>query len=245
MPPAAGDSLRWPVVPDAAPSRPLPVIAGRSLTKRFGDFVAVDAIDFEVRQGEFFGFLGPNGAGKTSTMRMIGCVSPVSGGELSVLGLDPRTDGPAIRARLGVVPQEDTLDIDLTVHDLYRDGFPHALFGELREQHPVWRHRRATLKRAPDGIEFWVVLGHPELQTLARDWRTFSSLDGASISPTGDEQRGHTLVSADPPNHSRMRKLISSGFTPRPRSTAIRIRSPTPSRSSTSNGLRSSTPCSR
>ncbi len=107
------------------------------------------------------------------------------------------------------------LDIDLTVHDLYRSGFPHELFRELRDEHPVWRHPRATLKRSPEGIEFWVVLGHPELQALARDWRTFSSLDGASLSPTGDEQRGHTLVSADPPNHSRMRKLISSGFTPR------------------------------
>ncbi len=107
------------------------------------------------------------------------------------------------------------LDVDLTGHDLYRAGFPHQLFGELRAEHPVWRHPHTTLTRAPDGMEFWVVLGHPELQALARDWRGFSSLDGASISPTGEEQRGHTLVSADPPGHSRMRKLISSGFTPR------------------------------
>ena len=107
------------------------------------------------------------------------------------------------------------LDVDLTRHDLYRDGFPHQLFRELREEHPVWRHPRTELTRSPDGIEFWVVLGHPELQALARDWRTFSSLDGASLSPTGDEQRGHTLVSADPPGHTRMRKLISAGFTPR------------------------------
>ena len=107
------------------------------------------------------------------------------------------------------------LDVDLTGHDLYRGGFPHELFRELRDEHPVWRHPHTTLTRSPEGMEFWVVLGHPELQALARDWRTFSSLDGASISPTGDEQRGHTLVSADPPNHSRMRKLISSGFTPR------------------------------
>jgi cytochrome P450 len=107
------------------------------------------------------------------------------------------------------------LDIDLTGHDLYRGGFPHELFRHLRDEHPVWRHPSAKLTRSPEGMEFWVVLGHPELQALARDWRTFSSLDGASISPTGDEQRGHTLVSADPPNHSRMRKLISSGFTPR------------------------------
>ena len=74
-------------------------------------------IDFDLRRGEAFGFLGPNGAGKSSTMRMIGCVSPPGGGELSILGLDPVADGPAIRARLGVVPQEDTLDVELTVRE--------------------------------------------------------------------------------------------------------------------------------
>jgi lipooligosaccharide transport system ATP-binding protein len=95
----------------------VPLIEGRRLTKRFGGFVAVDAIDFRVERGEAFGFLGPNGAGKTSTMRMIGCVSPVSDGELRVLGMDPAADGTRIRARLGVVPQEDTLDLELTVRD--------------------------------------------------------------------------------------------------------------------------------
>ena len=94
-----------------------PLIRARGLTKRFGTFTAVDGIDFEVAPGEAFGFLGPNGAGKTSTMRMIGCVSPVSGGELSVLGMDPGGDGPRIRARIGVVPQQDTLDTELTVED--------------------------------------------------------------------------------------------------------------------------------
>jgi lipooligosaccharide transport system ATP-binding protein len=93
------------------------LIRASRLTKRFGDFTAVDGIDFELRRGEAFGFLGPNGAGKSSTMRMIGCVSPRSGGELSILGLDPAADGPAIRARLGVVPQEDTLDVELTVRE--------------------------------------------------------------------------------------------------------------------------------
>ena len=93
------------------------LIRARGLTKRFGTFTAVDAIDFDVAAGESFGFLGPNGAGKTSTMRMIGSVSPVSEGELSVLGMDPRTDGPRIRARLGVVPQQDTLDTELTVRE--------------------------------------------------------------------------------------------------------------------------------
>jgi len=77
----------------------------------------VDRIDFDLQRGEAFGFLGPNGAGKSSTMRMIGCVSPPSAGELSILGLDPLTDGIQIRARLGVVPQEDTLDSELTVRE--------------------------------------------------------------------------------------------------------------------------------
>ena len=100
------------------PTAPEPaLIRARGLTKRFGSFVAVDAIDFDVAPGEAFGFLGPNGAGKTSTMRMIGAVSPVSDGDLTVLGLDPRTQGPAIRARLGVVPQQDTLDTELTVRE--------------------------------------------------------------------------------------------------------------------------------
>jgi len=94
-----------------------PMIEARALTKRFGPFVAVDGIDFEIEPGEAFGFLGPNGAGKTSTMRMIGCVSPRSGGVLRVLGLDPTDDGPQIRARVGVVPQEDNLDTELTVWD--------------------------------------------------------------------------------------------------------------------------------
>ena len=93
------------------------MIEGRALTKRFADFVAVDGIDFRVEPGEAFGFLGPNGAGKTSTMCMIACVSPVTGGELRVLGLDPATSGSDIRARLGAVPQEDTLDLELTVRE--------------------------------------------------------------------------------------------------------------------------------
>lgn len=93
------------------------LVQARTLTKRFGDFVAVDGIDFDVAAGEAFGFLGPNGAGKSSTMRMIGCVSPVTEGSLRVLGMDPASDGAAIRARLGVVPQEDNLDLELTVRE--------------------------------------------------------------------------------------------------------------------------------
>jgi lipooligosaccharide transport system ATP-binding protein len=93
------------------------MVEAHGLTKRFGDFVAVDGVDFTIARGESFGFLGPNGAGKTSTMRMVSCISPLSGGTLRVLGRDPETDGPAIRSRMGVVPQEDSLDLDLTVLD--------------------------------------------------------------------------------------------------------------------------------
>jgi lipooligosaccharide transport system ATP-binding protein len=95
----------------------LPLVHARGLVKRFGELVAVDGVDFDVERGEAFGFLGPNGAGKTSTMRMIGCVSPPSGGTLSILGFDPVTNGADIRARLGVVPQQDTLDMELTVRE--------------------------------------------------------------------------------------------------------------------------------
>ena len=92
-----------------------PLIEAHDLTKRYGEFVAVDGIDFSVERGETFGFLGPNGAGKSSTMRMIGAVSPPSGGTLRVLGGDPERDGPEIRSRLGVVPQDDNLDLELDV----------------------------------------------------------------------------------------------------------------------------------
>jgi lipooligosaccharide transport system ATP-binding protein len=94
-----------------------PLVHARNLVKRFGEFVAVNGIDFDLQRGEAFGFLGPNGAGKTSTMRMIGCVSPVTDGTLRILGLDPARDGVKIRARLGVVPQLDTLDMELTVRE--------------------------------------------------------------------------------------------------------------------------------
>ena len=107
--------LGYDAPPMLAPETSL--IHARDLTKRFGDFVAVDGIDFDVAPGESFGFLGPNGAGKTSTMRMIGCVSPISGGTLRVLGQDPHARGPAIRSRIGVVPQQDSLDTELTVRE--------------------------------------------------------------------------------------------------------------------------------
>jgi lipooligosaccharide transport system ATP-binding protein len=94
-----------------------PLIHARGLVKQFGNLTAVDAIDFDVQRGEAFGFLGPNGAGKSSTMRMIGCVSPPTSGTLRILDLDPVQDGPEIRGRLGVVPQADTLDNELTVRE--------------------------------------------------------------------------------------------------------------------------------
>jgi len=94
-----------------------PMVEAHGLTKRFGDFVAVDGVDFTIARGESFGFLGPNGAGKTSTMRMISCISPLSEGTLRVLGKDPSTEGAVIRSRMGLVPQEDSLDLELTVMD--------------------------------------------------------------------------------------------------------------------------------
>ncbi|WP_454295558.1 ABC transporter ATP-binding protein [Salana multivorans] len=96
---------------------PVPVISARNLTKRYGELSAVDSIDFEVSAGEAFGLLGPNGAGKSTTMRMISAVSRRTSGELSVLGLDPDDAGPEIRSQLGVVPQEDNLDTELTARD--------------------------------------------------------------------------------------------------------------------------------
>ena len=95
----------------------LPIVTARGLTKKFGDFEAVSGIDFDIAPGEAFGFLGPNGAGKSSTMRMIGCVSPVSSGTLRLFDLDPATNGKEIRSRMGVVPQQDNLDSELTVFD--------------------------------------------------------------------------------------------------------------------------------
>jgi lipooligosaccharide transport system ATP-binding protein len=144
----------------AISASPLVLIKAEGLVKTFakkhGDaFTAVDGIDFEVRRGEVFGFLGPNGAGKSTTMRMIGCVSPVSGGRLSLFGLDPNADGPRIRARLGVVPQEDSLDLEMRVRDnLYVYG---RYFGLPRS---VIKERAARLldfvqlgERADDKVE--------------------------------------------------------------------------------------------
>jgi lipooligosaccharide transport system ATP-binding protein len=93
------------------------LIHARGLTKSYGDFVAVDGIDFDVAKGESFGFLGPNGAGKSTTMRIIGATSVRTSGTLTILGKDPEVNGPQIRAHLGVVPQQDNLDVELTVSE--------------------------------------------------------------------------------------------------------------------------------
>ena len=138
------------------------VVEARGLTKRFGDLTAVDAIDFAVAPGEAFGFLGPNGAGKSSTMRMIGAVSPLSDGHLRVLGLDPAAHGATIRARLGVVPQENTLDLELTVEEnllIYGRYFdlPRAVIrpriDELLEFVQLLDRRTDTVERLSGGMK--------------------------------------------------------------------------------------------
>lgn len=92
-----------------------PLIAAHDLVKRYGDFVAVNGLNLTVPKGEAFGFLGPNGAGKSTTMRMIGCISEPTSGSLRVLGMETAAHGADIRGRLGVVPQEDTLDTEITL----------------------------------------------------------------------------------------------------------------------------------
>ena len=137
------------------PSASTPLIHARGLTKKFGEFTAVDAIDFDVAAGESFGFLGPNGAGKTSTMRMVGCVSPVTAGTLRILDLDPNVEGPRIRGRLGVVPQQDTLDTELSVRDnlvIYARYFGMSR-AEARQKADGLLDFVQLLERAPDKVE--------------------------------------------------------------------------------------------
>ncbi|WP_435770997.1 ABC transporter ATP-binding protein [Nocardioides sp. SYSU DS0651] len=142
------------------------MIRARGLRKTFdkgaAPFEAVRGIDLDVRKGEAFGFLGPNGAGKSSTMRMIAAVSPVSGGELRILGMDPAVDGPAIRGRLGVCPQEDNLDTELNVFDnLYvygrYFGLPRAVVreraGELLEFVQLTDKARAKVDELSGGMK--------------------------------------------------------------------------------------------
>ncbi|HJR92905.1 MAG TPA: ABC transporter ATP-binding protein [Acidimicrobiia bacterium] len=138
------------------------LVSAKGLTKRFGDFVAVDGIDFEIHPGEAFGFLGPNGAGKTSTMKMITTVSPISDGDLTVFGLDPAAEGPSIRSRLGVVPQENNLDEELTVaENLYVYGRYHDIpkptirgrIDELLNFAQLEEKRNATVESLSGGMK--------------------------------------------------------------------------------------------
>jgi lipooligosaccharide transport system ATP-binding protein len=160
-----------------------PLVQARGLTKKFGDFLAVDAVDFDIAKGEAFGFLGPNGAGKTSTMKMITTASPITEGKLTVFGLDPTTQGRAIRQRLGVVPQEDNLDLELTVaENLYVYGRYHDMnradirrrtkelleFAQLSDRHnsrvePLsgGMKRRLTIARALINDPDLVILDEP------------------------------------------------------------------------------------
>jgi lipooligosaccharide transport system ATP-binding protein len=94
---------------------PEPIVSAHNLQKTFDSLHVVQGIDFEIRNGECFGILGPNGAGKTTTIGMIICFLPIGGGDLRLFGLDARKEARVIKARLGVVPQEDDLDPDLTV----------------------------------------------------------------------------------------------------------------------------------
>ncbi|MCB1194991.1 ABC transporter ATP-binding protein [bacterium] len=94
-----------------------PLIQADCLTKKYGDFIAVNGINFSIADAECFGFLGPNGAGKTTTMKMIYCISPVTQGKLSIAGMDPRHDATRIKSIIGVVPQENNLDPELTVEE--------------------------------------------------------------------------------------------------------------------------------
>ncbi len=178
------------------------IIRARKLLKRFDGFTAVDGIDFSVRRGECFGFLGPNGAGKTTTVRMISCVSPVTEGELVVDGLDVRRESRRIKSLLGVVPQEDNLDPDLSVRQnlaVYARYFDMpkelanerideslALFQlEEKQREPIWAlstglKRRLTIARGLINQPKILVLDEPTtgLDPQARHlvWQKLRSL---------------------------------------------------------------------
>ncbi len=113
------------------------IIEAKDLTKKFGDLVAVDNIDFQVNKGECFGFLGPNGAGKTTTIKMLNCVLPLTAGKLTVAGMDVAEDAREIKKMIGVAPQEDNLDPDFTV---YHNLIVYARYFDIAKAEA---HRRA------------------------------------------------------------------------------------------------------
>lgn len=123
------------------------VISAKRLVKRYGDFTAVNGVDFEILQGECFGFLGPNGAGKTSTMKMLSCVSPVSGGSITVSGMDVGRRARDIKATLGVVSQADSLDPDL---DVFQNLIAFARYFDLPKE--------TATRRAREGLELFQLL---------------------------------------------------------------------------------------
>ncbi|MFT4283345.1 MAG: ATP-binding cassette domain-containing protein [Protaetiibacter sp.] len=134
-----GEAAHRPCRPCRLGSSPVTVISATDLVKRYGEVAAVDGVSFEVAPGESFGLLGPNGAGKSTTMRMVGAVSTRTAGELTVLGLDPDEFGPEIRARLGVVPQQDNLDNELRVRENLLTygryfGLPRRLIAERADE---------------------------------------------------------------------------------------------------------------
>jgi cytochrome P450 len=109
----------------------------------------------------------------------------------------------------------EMVEIDLLDPSLYIHGFPHEIFTDLRRQGPVLKHRAAKVGDRGMSEEFWVLLTHPVVQKANRDWETFSAAEGPSVLPTPRDGVNNTLVASDPPEHDRLRRLISSGFTPR------------------------------
>ena len=184
------------------------LVFARGLIKRFGELEAVRGIDIEVRPGEAFGFLGPNGAGKSSTMRMIGCVSPRSGGELTVLGMDPDRDGPRIRARLGVVPQLDNLDNELTVRqNLHIYGRYFGLSRAKVRQKAIELLEFAQLTERADGLVDPLSGGMRRRLTIARSLINEPELLLLDEPTTGlDPQARHLLW-------DRLFRLKQSGVT--------------------------------
>ena len=112
-------------------------------------------------------------------------------------------------------PAAAWLDDDLLDVAVYRDGIPYDRYARLRDERPVWRHPTAPTPRSPGGVGFWAVLGHPEVQTVSRDWRTYSALEGFALTTARPDMQDRTILTTDPPRHTRIRKLISAGFTPR------------------------------